>query len=138
MIQLTLILLSLVLAVGFGVMLTYESRSGARLFGAERSALDARVDHAVFILTHIDFVAFVREEGKHLLARIGHDSAHLVLQSVRAVERLLTRIVRALRAHRAQREEAPRETSRAFVKTLSDFKGDLAASRPKEIGELSD
>lgn len=117
-------------------MVSYEARAGVRFFRPYREQLDTRVDRVAFILTHIDFAAFVREEGKHLMARVGHDTAHLVLQLVRAVERLLTRVVRTLRTRREMREEAPRETSREFVKTLSDFKGDLAANRPEEIGKL--
>lgn len=136
MTSLILILASLFLATGFGVLVSYESRTGVRFFGVYRKQLDVRVERVSFILTHIDFAAFVREEGKHLITRVGHDVVHVVLQSVRAVERLLTRVVRALRARREQREEAPRETSRAFVKTLSEFKGDLETNRPKDIGKV--
>lgn len=138
MTALILILASLALLVGFGVVVSYEGHTGARFFESRRGVLDAWVDRMTFIVTHIDFAAFVREEGKRLMARVGHDVAHLTLQLVRAVERLLTRVVRVLRVHRERREEAPRETSRPFVKTLSDFKGDLKSNRPKDIGELSE
>ena len=136
MTSLILILAAITLAVGFGVTVSYEMRTGVRFFNRYRTQLDTRIDRATFILTHIDFATLVREEGKHLIARISHDSVHLVLQLVRATERLLTRMVRTLRTRREMRKEAPRSTSRAFVKTLSEFKDDLAANRPEEIGKL--
>jgi len=136
MTTLILILAAITLAVGFGITVSYETRTGARFFNRYRTQLDTRIDRVTFILTHIDFAAFIREEGTRFIARMSHDSVHLVLQLVRAVERLLTRMVRTLRTRREMREEVPRKTSRAFVKTLSEFKDDLASNRPEEIGRL--
>ena len=76
----------------------------------------------------------MRDEILHLASRIGHDIAHFSLLVVRAVERLLTRLVRRLRAQ-PEIDTAPRETAREFVKTLSDFKDNLKATHP-EIHEI--
>jgi len=52
--------------------------------------------------------------------------------AVRAVERLLTRVVRYLRTRQAV-DAQPRGTTREFVQQLSEFKGQLV--RP-EVPEL--
>ena len=94
---------------------------------------DGFVLRMYFIVEHVDLAAFLKEESVRLAHQAGHDLAHGSLQSVRAVERFLTRIVRHLRAERAGRLE-PKEASREFVKTLSDFKGTLRTTRPEMPG----
>lgn len=129
------ILITLALLAGFLVVTEYESRRGARVFASKRDALDAKVARAEFILEHVDFWAFVREEFLRIAHRLGHDIARLSLEAVRAIERLLTRLVKRLRMHRLMLEEdtAPRETTRPFVKSLSDFK-DRLKKAAKENG----
>ncbi len=129
-----LILISLVLLIGFLGVGEYEARRGARLFAAQRTRLDEGVARAEFILSHIDLIAFLRDELRRTAHRISHDIAHLSLQTVRAVERLLTRLVRSLRPPHSA-DVAPRGDAREFVKTLSDFKDRLKATRP-EVGEI--
>ncbi|MHB1769910.1 MAG: hypothetical protein ACYCPH_02400 [Minisyncoccota bacterium] len=128
------ILVPLALLAGFFALTQYEARRAARFFAAPRARFDNKVGHIEFILTHVDLSAFLRAETRRIATRIGHDSAHLSLQAVRAAERLLTRAVRRFRTARAV-EKAPRESSREFVKVLSDFKGHLDATRP-EIPEI--
>lgn len=129
MAHLVFILAALVLIAGFLALARYEARRGARVFAPARERFDKEVAHVEFILAHVDFAAFAREEARRAGQRIGHDAAHLSLQAVRAVERLLTRLVRRIRAaHGAA--AAPRESARPFVQTLSDFKNRLKASRP--------
>lgn len=134
MVYLFLILAALVLAGGFLALTAYETGRGIRFFGAFRARLDRDVERAEFIIANVDLAAFLRDEVERFVHKIGHDIAHLTLQVVRAVERLLTRAVRHLRT-KDQSAEAPREASREFVKTLSDFKGQLKATRP-EIPDL--
>ncbi|HVM59090.1 MAG TPA: hypothetical protein VMT80_02075 [Candidatus Paceibacterota bacterium] len=122
---------SLVLCAGFLALTAYERRRGARVFARARDAFDRRVEHAAFLFSHVDFAAFLREESLRLLHKASHDIAHVSLIAVRAVERGLTRLVRNLRTRRASERLAPRETSREFVRTLSDFKGHLEATRPE-------
>jgi hypothetical protein len=114
-----------------------ESYRGVRLFEARRSAFDAFVGRLEFIAAHVDLVAFARDESLHIGRTVAHDIAHGSLQSVRATERFLTRVVRHLRSQRSLPAE-PRESSREFVKTLSDFKGHLTAHRPEmpDVREL--
>ena len=128
------ILATLALLFGFFALTWYEAQRGTRFFAAPRARLDRNIEQIEFILTHVDLNAFLRAETRRIGARIGHDGAHLSLQAVRAAERLLTRVVRRLRAQHSV-ETAPRESSREFVKALSDFKGHLDATRP-EIPEI--
>ena len=129
MAYLLFIFASLLLLGGFFALTEYEARRGARVFAESRSRLDRRVARIEFILEHVDFAAFTRDETRRIASRVGHDIAHFTLQTVRAAERLLTRLVRDLRA-RHSIDVTPRETARPFVQSLSDFKDRLKATRP--------
>ena len=130
MLYLLLIFVSIVLLAGFLLLTEYEKRRGARFLAEHRMRLDQTVERVEFILAHVNLAMFLRDEIRHLLSRLGHDIAHLSLLVVRAIERLLTRLVRRLRTD-PEREVAPRETAREFVKTLSDFKQNLQATHPE-------
>lgn len=105
-------------------MTAYEARSGARFFAPSRARLDEKVSHLEFILRSIDFGKLIRTEVYRVAVFLGHLIAGLSLQAIRAIERLLTRIVRHLHTHHRV-DTVPRESAGAFVKTLSDFKGSL-------------
>lgn len=124
------ILVSLLLLVGFFVLTSYETRRGVRFFVLQRERLDRIVERTEFIVENVNLGEFIRDEIHHLIGRIGHDIVHFSLIAVRAVERLLTNLVRRLRTHPIV-DEAPRETAREFVKTLSDFKDSLNATHPE-------
>jgi hypothetical protein len=131
MASLIFLLAALALLGAYLALVRYETTTGTRLFPNMRARFDARVEHASFIAEHVDFNAFVREEARAAAIRVGHFLAHITLQSVRAVERLLTRAVRYLRT-RAVNDEvaAPRATERPFVQALGEFKEELKATRP--------
>jgi hypothetical protein len=129
MAYLILNLVALALLIGFFALTMYETKRGARLFARERERFDAQTARAVFVFTHVDFAAFVRDTALHLAHRFTHDVAHLSLTAVRAVERLLTRLVRYLRVQHPE-DVAPQGNAREFVKTLSDFKGHLEETHP--------
>lgn len=124
------ILVTVALLVGFFALTWYEERRGARICAPARARLDQKVARVEFILARVDLAAFVRSEVRRAASRIGHDIAHLTLKAVRAAERLLTRLVRHLRT-RHEVDVTPRDTTRPFVKTLSDFKDRLKATRPE-------
>jgi len=124
------IFVALALFIGFLVLSDYEMRRGVRLFARERARLDEHIERVEFIFAHVDFGAFLREEIHHVAHLVVQETVHLSLQTVRAVERLLTRLVRHLHTQRAI-DPIPRENAREFVKTLSDFKGRLEATHPK-------
>jgi uncharacterized membrane protein len=129
MLYLVFLMGSLALLGGFFALIEYETRRGARVFATHRERFDERVRSIEFIFQHVDLAGFLRTEVQALATRVGHDLAHLSLQLVRVVERVLTRVVRYLRSqHRS--EEVPRENAREFVKTLSAFKDDLKGKRP--------
>lgn len=130
MAYLVFILLSVVLFVGFFVLTWYEGGRGVRVLAARRTRLDERVARAEFILAHVDFRAFAQEELKRFAHYVGHEAAHLSLRIVRAAERLLTRLVRHLRAQRTV-EVRPAGETREFIKTMSDFKGRLKDTMPE-------
>lgn len=133
---LVFLLITIALLAGFLFLTAYEARRGSRILASYRSRLDAETARIEFIVEHVDLAAYLHEEGKGILERIGHDIAHISLQGVRGAERILTRTVRRLRT---QKDEniAPRETTREFVKTLADFKGHLEANRP-EIPDINE
>lgn len=133
MAHLILVIAAVALLAGFFALTRYEARRGIRFYAPQRERLDQSVERIEFILAHVDLGEFLRSEIRHLVSRIGHDAAHLSLLAVRFVERLLTRLVRRLRAD-PEVDTAPRETAREFVKTLSDFKDNLKATHP----EISD
>jgi hypothetical protein len=124
-----MVLSALALLVGFGFVVRYERQHARRFFASPRARLDAHIERIEFILEHVDLGAFVRDEIRHMMNRVGHTVAHLSLQVVRMVERLLTRLVRYLRMTHENTAE-PRESTREFVKTLSDFKDTLQATHP--------
>lgn len=126
---------ALLLLVGFLALTRYEAARGLRIFARERGRLDGSVKRVEFILEHVDLAKFVKEELRRLAENTGHSVAQLSLELVRAVERLLTRLVRYFRTRRSETELAPRESVREFVKTLSDFKGQLDPKHP-DISEL--
>lgn len=121
---------SLLLLAGFLALTRYETAHGLRFFAAPREGLDVRIERIEFILAHVDLPAFLREETERIGKKAGHDIAHFVLQAVRAAERFLTRMVRHLRMQERAIARPTREASRDFVKQLSDFKGELGATRP--------
>jgi len=124
------IIVSLALLIGFFALTQYEEQHGMRFFAARRERFDRKVARVEFILEHVDLAAFLREEMRRAASLTSHAVVNISLQIVRAVERLLTRLVRYLRTKHAV-EVAPRESSRPFVQTLSDFKDRLKATRPE-------
>jgi hypothetical protein len=127
-------IVSLALLVGFFILTRYETRRGTRIFASDRARLDGVVGRVEFILQHVNFGVFLRDEIRHLASRMGHDIVHISLLIVRSAERLLTRLIRHLRTH-AEVDTAPRETAREFVKVLAEFKGNLKATHP-EISDI--
>lgn len=137
MAHLVFIVITLALFSGFFVLTDYEARRGVRFFAVRRERLDQNVERVGFVLHHVDFSAFLREEIRHLVMWVSHAVAHLSLQVVRTVERFLTRLVRYLRSKHAV-DTTPRENVREFVKTLSDFKDQLKSTHPEVPAEVSD
>jgi hypothetical protein len=88
---------ALVLFLGFLGLTRVEARRGARFLAPVRVELDKRARRVSFIVEHVDFPGFIRDTLRAAAARFAHDAAHGSLVVVRAVERLLTRAVRALR-----------------------------------------
>jgi len=129
MAYLFLILIAIVLLSGFILALQYEASHGVRFFAPRRAALDETVERVRFIVTHVDLAAFLADETRRLATIAGHAVVTTTLQAVRATERLLTRLVRHLRTQ-TETAEAPHESAREFVKTLSDFKETLKTSYP--------
>jgi hypothetical protein len=129
MAYLILILAAIVLLLGFVFALQYEASHGVRFFAPRRAALDEAVLRVRFVVTHVDLAAFLAEETRRIAAIAGHAIVTTTLQAVRATERFLTRMVRHLRA-RTEGVDTPTESSREFVKTLSDFKETLKTSYP--------
>lgn len=129
MMYLTLILTTIALLAAFMSLVQYEEEHGVRFFAPKRSELDGFVERAEFIVEHVDLAAFVREEVRRAGTIAGHSVVTVSLQAVRAVERLLTRLVRYLRTRNESIAE-PQESTREFVRTLADFKDTLKTTYP--------
>jgi len=134
MASLIFIVITIALLAGFFVLSDYETQRGSRFFSNKRDHFDGKVEQAEFVLIHVDLAAFLREEVRTIMKCIIHDIAHFSLKAVRAIERLLTRIVRRLRMERIA-DTPPRENAREFVKNLSDFKDQLKET-PPEIPDI--
>jgi len=129
MVALGLIVVSVLLFVGFILLTWYEAGGGVRVFDAQRRSLDTTTERLTFILEHVDFESFTREQFRVLVAHVAHDLAHLSLVFVRALERPLTQLVKNLRTRHGI-ETASHAAPRAFVKTMSEFKQHLTSTRP--------
>lgn len=125
----TPILTTLVIFFSFLILTWYEKKRGVRFLEALRAHFDRQVERIEFIFVHIDLSAFLRDMVHHSARRVALDSTRLSLQSVRAVERLLIRLIRRFHMHQSL-NAAPRGNARAFIKTLSDFKNNLKTVRP--------
>jgi hypothetical protein len=130
MLYLTFMFIAFLLLGGFIGLTHYETEHQVRFFGARRRELDILVERVQFVFEHVDLGAFIQEEIRRLGTIAGHAIVNLSLQAVRVVERLLTRLVRYLRTTSESMEAAPRESTREFVKTLSDFKDTLKSNYP--------
>lgn len=134
MANLFFVLTTLALLIGFFVFVVYEERRGVRVFAGVRTRFDQNIERIEFILAHVDFSAFLFDEIRRLASRLAHGAAHFSLLAVRATERLLTRTVRHFRTQSVA-NAVPRESTREYVKTLSDFKGRLKATHP-EVSDI--
>ncbi len=132
-INLIFIVFSIALLCGFLALTCYETGRGARFFMNYRARFDYFTGRINFIIEHVNFSEFIRDEMVHFFSRMAHGIAHFFLVIVRGAERLLTRLIRKIRSS-PEIDIAPRETAREFVKTLSDFKDNLKAVHP----EISD
>ncbi|MBU2104090.1 hypothetical protein KKD81_01750 [Patescibacteria group bacterium] len=100
MIYLILIAVSLALFGGFLILTAFEKKRGLRVAGKLRNSIDARTSRTLFIVSHVDWSAFIKHLVVSVSERVAHDIAHSVLGLVRAAERLLTRAVKSLRERR--------------------------------------
>jgi hypothetical protein len=94
------ILLASLLFFGFLLLTYYESRRGVRFFATTRYRFDTKMARIGYLIEHVDWGAFTAHLTKTSLNTIAHDAAHGTLMVVRTAERLLTRIVSALRRSR--------------------------------------
>jgi hypothetical protein len=134
MIPLIFILASLVLFAGFLVLTVIETRRNSRLFAATRAKLDREVGRAHFILEHVDFPGFLRDSSRIVAVRATHEFVRGILIAVRFVERLLTRLVKALREHSAVSTAAAiapavRESHSPFIRAIRHVKDELRNGR---------
>ncbi|HUQ30456.1 MAG TPA: hypothetical protein VM103_02975 [Candidatus Paceibacterota bacterium] len=120
---------TLALLGGFMAFTRFETTRGVRFFAAPRDRFDAQLNRIGFIIAHVDFAAWLRDEVRHIIERTGHAIAHLTLQVVRSVERLLTRVVKHFRTKESVRE-VPRESDRPFIGAMANFKAQLSIARP--------
>ncbi|HWH06953.1 MAG TPA: hypothetical protein VNU47_00260 [Candidatus Paceibacterota bacterium] len=119
------ILLSLTLLGAFLALTHYETTHGIRFFGTLRGRFDKRVARITFIMSHVDWSAFLSHFTRSLAARIVHDIAHTSLIVVRILERVLTRIVKSLRTRRQSPEIVTEEKRFDLRASLAQFRTTL-------------
>ena len=129
-IMMYVIFAAFILFIAFIGMLVIEVRRGRRFFEVYRLRLDRFVGQGMLLVEHVDLAGFIREESIRLLRRATHDMARFGLTSIRAIERLLIRLVQRLRAAESQLTRPTQESTRSFVRTMAEFKGQLEATRP--------
>lgn len=119
---------ALILLGGFLVLTALERKRGARVFQSLRAKLDKQVGRVVFIITHVDWSAFIKHVVRTASERVAHDVVHGTLVAVRFLERLLTRAVRALRERQSGARTLPRESRQRLPirETLQKFRKSLA------------
>ncbi len=141
MTYLIILLVSLALFIGFLVLTRFEKKRGLRVAGMLRNKLDARTSHAAFVVSHVDWSAFLKHLVVSVAERIAHDVVHATLLVVRTVERLLTRTVKYLREKRGA---APLpdtdEIQRPVTRTLAYLRQALrnARVRPQKKDRSTD
>jgi hypothetical protein len=128
------ILIAFLLFAAYTGLLVVEHRRGERYLRTGRVRLDGVIEQGAFILAHVDLASFIRGEAFALARRAAHALARVALTSVRVVEGALTRLVRRLHLHPDIARPASGESARSFVRTLSEFKGQLEATRPSRMG----
>ena len=111
--NLIFIVSSLILLLGFLLLVYVEARTGKRLLSGIRTALDKKVARASFIRRHIDWAGFTAHVFTQSLERVAHDVIHSILLLVRTIERLLTSIIRTLRERVARRSSRVPSYSRS-------------------------
>lgn len=133
MIPLFFILASLALFAGFLALVAVEAKSGKRVFAVGRARLDREIGRVHFIIEHVDLPGFLRDSSRTIVVRATHEFVRGILVAVRFVERLLTRLVRALREHSAVSTAASiaptRETHSLFLRAIRNVKDELRNSR---------
>ncbi len=130
MIYLILIAVSLLLFGGFLLLTAVEKKRGLRVAGKIRNHLDARTSRTLFIVSHVDWSAFIKHLVVSVTERAAHDIAHAVLSVVRTLERLLTRAVKSLRERRgisAPLEDA--EDGKLFERVLTRMRRTIRNTR---------
>ncbi len=135
MAYLVFIVITIALTIGWVALLSYESRIGIRYAVMHRANLDAKIERIEFLLAHVDFISFLRDETRHFMSRTSHDIVELTLRVIRAIERFLTSIVRRLRTRQtvATHPQGVRGNAREFIKKLSEFKEQLRRPEVPDI-----
>ncbi|MEJ0053510.1 MAG: hypothetical protein WDN10_02170 [bacterium] len=123
------ILITVFLFLGFLALTGFERRRGFRYFERERAELDRFARRVEFIFEHVDFASFLRHLVVSTVETLAHEVVRLVLLGVRALERLLTRVVKHLRLRRAVPLEAAAAPASPFVATIATFKHRLRKER---------
>ena len=94
-----------VLLGGFILLTAFEKKKGTRILVPLRARLDVYAINVVRTMRNIDMNALAYTKLRALAIHIGHEIAHGVLITIRALERLLTRTVRTLR-HKKEEQDS--------------------------------
>ncbi len=135
MMYLISIFIVVLVSASFVGLTVFESRKGVRYLARQRDVLDQIIEHISFVVSRVDFSAWLQAEVRGLVDRTSHGIVHLTLQGIRMVERFLTRVIKYLRTKEGA-QDAPKATERPFIGTLADFKTQLSATRP-EMSEMT-
>jgi len=90
------------LLAGFLWLTALERKRGKRIFERTRSALDHSTDETLSYLSSDTTRASVARSVRISLDHAAHEVVHGILQAVRFIERMLTRLTREIRGRRAK------------------------------------
>lgn len=110
MVLLASILVVAVLLGGFLFLTAVEKKSGRRMLAPLRARLDVYADGMTHHARKFDG-KMLMNQFRIIGAYIVHEFVHAVLIAVRALERLLTQTVRALRSHHSLKPTPHGETT---------------------------
>lgn len=122
---------SLLLLASFLLFSSLETRYGFRVLSGPRKRFDRQVARVTYVAQHIDWGGFIAHIVKTMAERVAHDLVHTSLLIVRAVERILTRLIRVLRERVASRvsDEPPVEGSQ-LIATIIRFRKSFRREQP--------
>lgn len=119
-VPLSILLASLILALGFIMFRRWETARGVRMFDARRTALDQYAEELWSALVLGGLPVRWRQNAIAVTHRLGHGGVHMAVSALRAAERPLARLSYKMRVSAPKAGSA--QVSK-FLQTITPQKG---------------